>query len=160
MNSKQEEMIQMHEAGLTTLQIAKELEVTASYVRLVLRKAGKPANISKQILTDEQEEDIIQQVLSGTIASTVMHKYGLNYNQFYSIMYRNRIDLDAVRKEAQDMRKLRLETAVKMYEHGDPYWKISETTGLTASAVTKELHVRGIPLRQGRQSLNINVNIT
>jgi len=143
----------MYHAGLSTEDIAAELEMTSAAVRVALQEAGltlKPGRKSSaEALTAEERAQLISSYIdAGVPAIQLISKYGITWNAFYKILDDADVPYREMKREDRLAREKRLDRAVQMYQGGARIWEIEGETGIRQPVLHSALHSRGIPLRR------------
>lgn len=141
--SREQEIVEMHKAGLGLGAIAEELGLSTTAIRSVLQKYGIS---TRKIFATKDEDEIIEEYLAEGPIPEILRKHTITYGKLYSILARHGIPTRKVLNK--EGRKLALNRAVEMYEEGYPIWKITEETGVHQPTLHTELHKRGVQLRR------------
>ncbi len=147
------EVIEMFKAGMSSGDIAIEMDVPAKDVRAVLEEAGlleHPGRKSMAASIDAPtRKELITDYLNNKVpAIQLIQRYGLTWNAFYKILDEEGIQFREVRQVDKLARAQRLERAVEMYLGGARLWEIENETGIRQPVLHSELHKRGVPLRR------------
>ncbi len=145
-----EEMLSMANSGdFDADEIAAEFGVHPTTVRRLCKlhnvKLVRKTKASR--MPKELKDEIMAAFMGGEKILSIIARYRMTYTVFYSVL--------AEYPEAQGLRqgnvsvavKARNDEACRMYEHGDPLWKIKSETGITQISLHEQLHLRGIPLK-------------
>lgn len=151
------EAANMYAAEMPPEDIAEELEVSVPYLYRLLKAQGVELDGGgrKSIvesLSDGAKEVIIANYQSREVPmSAVLVEFGLSYNQLYTLLRKEGIDVRKFIDQERATKKLRMDTAVQMYEDGAKLWLIEDETGILQPELHRELHRRGVELRRARK---------
>jgi lambda repressor-like predicted transcriptional regulator len=141
--SREQEIVEMHNGGLGLGAISEELGLSTTAIRNVLQKYGVS---TRKIRATKDEDTIIEQYLEGGPIPEILTEHTITYGKLYSILARHGVPTRKVLNK--EGRKLALDQAVEMYEKGYKIWKITEETGVHQPTLHQELHRRGVQLRR------------
>jgi hypothetical protein len=147
MDERTQEIVDMLSNGIPPKQVALEMGMSQTAVRNVMKAQGLgPGKALRTPLLDVQA--IAEAYVRGDPVPNILHEHDITYTKLYKVLG----DLNIpIRKVADaDARKMRMDTAVQMYEAGAPLWQIKQETGVHQPTLTAELHKRGVPLRRPR----------
>lgn len=147
---KEQVVLQMFDGRLPIKAICAELDVSDSQVRDVLKSHGRKLDSTpgpKARTADEAS--IIADYQQDVRVPEILAKHNIGYSRLYTILNAAKIPLRQA--QATEGREAALEQALKMYQEGQPLWKIQEETGVAQPRLHAELHARNIPLRRPRK---------
>ena len=159
-----QEVVDFAAKGVPVSEIADELGVSTSYVYKVLGQSGASGEyggpgIRKTLLDmlgPEVVDELVLDYKAGMAIREIVGKYSLAAPAtIYAILAAVGVETRINSKEMKAGKILQLETAIKMYKDGTPYWKILQETGISNGVLNKELHARGIRLRRAPYSSRI-----
>lgn len=140
------EIVQMHQAKLSNVAIAEEMDVSVSTVKRVLKEAGLKAQPRDAGLPIAQ---IIDEYQTERPIKAILGQFEISYTKLYMILAENDVP---VRRDTQAIaRERQLDEAVAMYKMGSPLYKIVADTGVSQPTLHAELHKREVPLRRPRK---------
>lgn len=142
---REEEVLEMADAGLRPAAIAEEMDVSVTVIRKILKKYGKSSGGPRAI---DGEDEAVEDYVKGEPIPTILGKYSLTYSQLYSILTRHEVPIRKVSNA--NVRQQRLNLAIEMYKAGEPLWRIKNETGIAQPTLHAELHSRQIPLRRAQ----------
>lgn len=161
------EAANMQAAGMPAEAIAAELGVSIPYLYKLYKQAGielEPSGGRRSIvddLDDEAKELIIRVYQTREVPlSSVLAEFGMSYNQMYTLLRREGVDIREFVDNERATRAMRMDIAVKMYEDGAKLWLIEDETGIRQPQLHNELHKRGITLRRDRGKVSPAVGVT
>lgn len=161
------EAANMFAADMTPDAIASELGISVPYMYKLLKQqgvelqAGGGRRSIVDDLDDEAKELIIRVYQTREVPlASVLSEFGMSYNQMYTLLRREGIDIREFVDNEKKTKKLRLDIAVKMYEDGAKIWHIEDETGIRQPEMHKELHKRGVELRRERRALKPKTGVT
>ena len=143
---KVQEVLAMHDAGISISNIASEMLISNQTVRRVLKEHGK--DTSRKPKTSVDPEAISQDYLDGRPIPEILSKFNITYTVLYKCMTACGVPTRKV--SDTETNKVRLNHAVEMYVAGAPLWSIRQETGIAQPTLHNELHSRDIPLRRPR----------
>lgn len=144
--SKVQEMLAMHDAGLTPTAIASELLVSSQTVRRILKEHDKEVSHKPKHIVDE--DVVVQAYVDGRPVPEILAKNSITYTILYKILHDHKVETRKVsEKEITDVR---LDRAVDLYKAGAPLWSIKQETGISQPTLHATLHRREILLRRPR----------
>lgn len=154
------EAANMFAASMPSDDIAEELGISVPYLYKLLKAqdielaaSGGRRSIVED-LDDDVKEEIIRVYQTREVPlSVVLAQYGMSYNQMYTLLRREGVDIRKFIDHERTTKKHRMDIAVQMYEDGAKLWLIEDETGIRQPEMHKELHIRGVALRRGSPSL-------
>ncbi len=160
------EAANMHQEKLSPEDIAEELSISVPYLYKLLKeqgvelgKAGRRSAVD--MLDEEDKQVIIANYQSREIPmSAVLGEYGLSYNQMYTLLRKEGVEIRRHIDGERESKILRLNTAVQMYEDGALLWLIEDETGIHQPELHRELHKRNVTLRRARKSFKPKTGVT
>lgn len=142
-----EEVLSMHDAGMSATDIAGELGANPKVIREMLRNAGRQTGPQP---AHAQEASICKAYAETDVpAKDILRKFDITYGQLYGILERN--DIPMRKHTRQEGVSRQLQEAVEMYLAGMPLWKIKEETGVAQPTLHAHLHKSKITLRRPRK---------
>ena len=142
---KIQEILLMHDAGITPANIAAELNASVQTVRRLLKERGREP-LSKVKPLDE--EGIAKAYQAGESVPKILKDFHINYGVLYRVLQENEVPLRKV--AGASVTNMRIERAVELYLAGAPLWSIKQETGVPQPTLHAELHKREITLRRPR----------
>ena len=145
---KVQEVIKMHEGGLSIEAIATEMGLGNQTVRRILKDHGQ--DTSRRVTSDKtiDEDGVAQAYADGRPIPEIIAKFHINHQKLYQILKTHDVE---VRKVSEaEITEVRMDRAIDMYKAGWPLWGIKNETGISQPALHAELHRRNIPLRRPR----------
>lgn len=154
------EAANMQAAGMPSEAIAAELGISVPYLYKLFKQEGielEPSGGRRSIvddLDDDAKELLIRVYQTREVPlSSVLAEFGMSYNQMYTLLRREGVDVREFIDNERETKKVRMDIAVKMYEEGARLWLIEDETGIHQPELHRELHKRGIELRRYRGKL-------
>jgi transposase len=147
------EVITMYGGGMSTNDIALEMDVSPKTVRAILeahellQKPGRKS--SAESFGPEERTEMIREYLEDkTPAVQLIQKYALTWNAFYKVLDEEQVPYREMKQEDRISREMRLDRAVQMYMGGARIWEIENETGIRQPVLHATLHKRGVTLRR------------
>lgn len=140
--------------GATIESVAMDLGVSPVTVRKWLQAAGQKPPGRRKIIDKmdgaELEAFMVDWQDTTTTLRHLSDKYHMSTNTMYQIAHE--LNLPMRKVSAQDLtgRELKEKHVCELYEQGEPYWKISETTGVAPAQITTIVRKHGLKMRRPR----------
>jgi hypothetical protein len=134
-----QDIIELHEAGMSREQIAAELQVSLRTVKMTI---GVDKDAVVQAYQDPKQEPV----------SSIAYRFGLYVPEVYAILDERNIQRRSSGNmgpnfDRRRVSKFQLDMAVEMYVDGQLLSWIKNETGISQPTLHHELRKRGIPLR-------------
>jgi DNA-binding CsgD family transcriptional regulator len=152
--SKREEALYYIREGASVEETALELSVSPVTVRKWLRASGMEppgrAKIIDKMDPAELEAFAVDWQDPETSLREIADKYHISSNTAYSIAHELQLPSRRVSKANLEGRELRDKAVAELYDAGEPYWKITETTGVAPAQITTIARKMGCKMRRPR----------
>lgn len=153
-NETRDDILALAEGGVKVAAIADQLHVSATYVYRVLADAqfeytgtsvANPGGLS-----NEDIEELLTAYRANVSTTDIKAQFNLSPGTLYYILRNAHEPMRSV--TVKSMRAEQVDLAIEMYQDPSrlPIWKIVEETGVQQPVLHAQLHLRGIPLRNGR----------
>lgn len=150
-----DEIKAMVESGMSMEAIAEELGESVGRVTQIVRAMGLGGSAKRKSaltrLTREQISEAIEMYGRGVSVLEIIERFDLNYTSFYKLLRDEGVGMRERGEEGKEIRKDRIDLAVKMYVKGESLYTIEIETGIRQPVLHGEIHRRGIPLRRKRR---------
>ena len=147
-----DEIRAMVEGGMSITAIANELKLSTSHISRIVNALGLSDSVKRRTvltaLTPAQVEEVVRLYLDGESAARIILQYNLNYNALYRLLNEQGVALRVQGPDVRELRKQRLDWAIRMYIEGASINNIEIETGIRQPVLHLELARRKVPLRK------------
>lgn len=144
------EILDMLEMGIAVQEIALELGIHETTVYKLRREAGYEGPV-KDPLEGVDFDKVIEEYERGDRMQDITERHGLGSTTLiYKILATMGVPMRKYQKVLDAGWRRQLDEACALYEGGEMIRTIVKETGVPQPTLHKELHKRGIPLRQPR----------
>ena len=143
-------ILALHNDGLTTQQIATELDVSAPTVYKYLKEHDLTPNKKTRSIDNIDFDKLLEMYENPDIpVLSICSELGISQTNFYLTLHRASIPLRSIDSEAADAAQKQLEHALHLYEHNKEMTvhAICLECGISQPTLHREVRNRKIPFR-------------